>query len=271
MKKVMKKVKIKWPKTQVGGFCENYSSGLKYALCSDKNEQACGFVWCKDFLQDAYLAYITKSVRQIYGFKYDYKKAVPLAMKSTKLLLVNRSDKRFKAKMKKAVDFLNQIEKELKMRKKTVLYECLNPPKAFADTGVFLMEGNKRWMMSPPMISLYTLLIRVGSKHLKKHGTWRDTIKMMLAGDVKPYQVSDKQQLQTSIKGIEHIIKHNDRKIFGNNLTKNYPKSIGTSTIHNDSGICSFSNGYISSTFPTWFTIPLENLEPSAYPQANNW
>lgn len=253
----MKKVKIKWPKKQAGGFCENYSSGLKYALCSDNNAQACGFVWCKDFLQDAYLAYFNKNSRQTYGFKYDYKKDRPLSIKSMKLLLANRSDKSFRAKMVKARDFLNQIETELKMRKKSTLFEAIDPPQAFT-TGVFLMEGNKRWYMSPPMISLYTLMIRVGAKHLKKHGTWRDTINMMIAGDIKPYQGSDVHQLKIAMKGIDHILKHNDREIFGKDMKKNFPDKINTSSMHHESGICGFSNGYNSGIFPGWYAIPFE-------------
>ena len=35
----MDQVKIKWFEKQPGGYSENYSSGLQYALASDKNEQ----------------------------------------------------------------------------------------------------------------------------------------------------------------------------------------------------------------------------------------
>tara|TARA_Y100000034_G_scaffold86053_1_gene103161 strand:+ start:7804 stop:8583 length:780 start_codon:yes stop_codon:yes gene_type:complete len=255
----IKKVKIVWPKTQLGGYSEVYSSGLKYALCSDKNEQATGFVWCKDFLQDAYLAYFNQGKQSIYGFSYSFSTDRPLSTQSTKLLLANRSDKRFHAKMKKARDFVNQVEKELKMVKKTVLYQATDPPKAFEECGVFLMEGNKRWHLSPPMISLYTLLIRVGSKHLKKHGTWRDTCQMMIDGKVSPYQSSDREQIQTAMKGIDHILKHNDRTVFGKDVKKNYPNGIATHSMHNDSGICAFSNGYNSGTFPGWYSIPFES------------
>ena len=251
----MDKVKIKWPKEQASGFAENYSSGLKYALCSDNNAQACGFVWCKDFLQDAYLAYFNKNSRNTYGFKYDYKKDVALSIKSTKLLLANRSDARFRAKIKKAVDFINQVETELKMRKKTKAYECIDPPKAFEDSGVFLLDGNKRWYSSSVMISLYTLLLRVGSKHLKKHGTWRDTCKMMIAGDVSPYQSYDKNQITTALPGIEHIIQHNDRKVFGKNMLKNYPDTISTNSMHHNSGICAFTQGHTNANFPGWIAF----------------
>lgn len=263
----LEKVKVKWPKSQAGGFAENYSSGLKYALASDNNAQACGFVWCKDFLQDAYLAYFNKNSRSTYGFKYDFNKDVPLSIKSTKLLLANRSDKRFKAKMKKAVDFINQVEVELKMRKKTKAYECIDPPKAFEECGVFLLDGNKRWYASPVMISLYTLLLRVGSKHLKTHGTWRDTCNMMIAGDVSPYQSYDQSQITTALPGIEHIIKYNDRKVFGSNMLKNYPDSIGTSSMHHNSGICAFTQGHTSSNFPGWIAFGTEPPKPKKKPK----
>lgn len=262
----MDAVKIKWPEKQASGFAENYSSGLKYALCSDKNEQACGFVWCKDFLQDAYLAYFNKNSRQTYGFKYDYTKDVPLSLKSTRLLLANRSDKRFQAKMKKAVDFVNQVEKELKMHKKTKAFICDDPPEAFKESGVFLLDGNKRWYSSSVMLSLYTLLIRVGSKHLKKHGTWRDTCNKMIAGEVSPYQSYDRDQIQQALPGIEHIIKHNDRKVFGKDIKKNYPNAIATSSMHHNSGICAFTQGHTVANFPGWIafgTNPEEKKKPA--------
>lgn len=60
-----------------------YSKGFEFAFMSDIDgtyQQACTFVYCKDFLHDAVWAMVNKTKWSIYSFKYDSAKDVPLDM-----------------------------------------------------------------------------------------------------------------------------------------------------------------------------------------------
>lgn len=258
MSEEIQEVEIKWPEEQQRGFSEAYSSGLQYALCNDDYQQATGFVLCKDFFQDAYAAWENKNKRSIYGFTYEYNVSLPLATKGIKILLANRFDAHFSAKMEKSIKFLNEFEEELGMEPKSMLYKCIDPPEFFKQNGVYLIEGSDRWLIAPPMLSLYTLLIRIGCKHLKKNGNWRTTCEKIASGEISQYQNNDQYQIQTAMKGINHILKHGDKKIFGEERAKNYPNDIETGTLHHYTGIVGFTQRYNPEKFPGWFSIPFE-------------
>lgn len=228
-----------------------YGSGLQYALCSDKNEQACNFVYCKDFFQDAYQAYFCKTKRAIYGFSYDYKKNKPVSLKTLKLLLLNSSDKKFSNKISSAQDFMNQIEKDLKMRGKTNFSQVSNPPEWYK-RDIWLVETNKRWYSSPVMLSLYTLLLRIGFVH--KLGTnYVETIEKVCQGEIKPYQKNDHSYMKNGAKGLAYILSKGDKFIFGNDPLKNYPKNISIGDMHNRMGIVAFSNATCKAKFQNWY------------------
>src|SRR5690606_12333583 len=71
----------------------------------------------------------------------------------------------FKDEIVRIVDFLHGAEKKLDIRIKTVAYEVSNVSKTHIKNGIFLLVSSSSWMISPPMVSLYSLLIRSGSAH----------------------------------------------------------------------------------------------------------
>ena len=148
------------------------------------------------------------------------------------------------------MDFLHQIESQLKIVK-TKVRECASPPMKYAAGGVWLLEGSKRWMKSPPMISLYTMLIRVGFSHTVGNSFW-DTINGICNCSVVPYQSEDRDRLTNSLKGIKRILAEGDRKIFTGDIKRNYPKGLRIQDMHDNLGICSFSNGDTRSLVPAW-------------------
>ena len=152
-------------------------------------------------------------------------------------------------KIPNCLNFLHQIEKNLRMSL-TVARECSNPPHKYALGGVWLFESSKKWLISPPMVSLYTLLVRVGFSH-PIGANYQDTIKKIIDNQIKPYQWEDKSRLSGGKSGIDYIFKHGVSKIFHRNIKDNYPR-VRVNTLHNDFGIMGFARNATKKYVPYW-------------------
>jgi len=179
-------------------------------------------------------------------------------MAQTRIMLSNWRDKDFRANiLSKLKPFLHALEEQLKMSP-TVFEKCIAPPPIYKKSGVYIVNGDKRWMCSPPMISLYTLLLRVGLVHNPEDTPW-ETICKIADGHRSPYYTpADKNIVQSSQPGILKILRHGDKKIFYQSIRRNYPKrhrsGLGVSvfTIHDSWGLAAFSCDYTKSDFPHW-------------------
>lgn len=236
--------------------------GMEYALVSANYEQIHQLIWCKDFLQDCLYSYLNKKHIEVYGFKYNPKKDFPVYLQKTRIIVANWQDQEFKSKLlNNCLPFLHQIEEKLKM-KKTEIFQCSKVPPLYRKSGIWLIEGSRRWMRSPPMLSMYSLLIRIGMMHNPKN-TYRKTIEGISKGKIPPYydqQSRDKGVLHRAIAGIDEIIKYGDAQIFHRNLKSNYSdeklkkqgKELCVYTIHDQGGIVAFSEGKTAKIFPDW-------------------
>lgn len=264
----MDKVEIQWLKSQGGSIAQIYSSGLEFCFVSDDMRQCHTFVFCKDFLQDAIQGYLHNKKATIYGFSYDPTSSPGLCTKRTRIALANRNDDNFGGKMDGMVDFVNQFAKKLKL-KRTHVFEAIDVPSKYSKCGIFLTDGSPRWMNSPPLISMYSLLLRVGCAHTKGHD-YMETIKGLLDGKVKQYQTNDVVQLQNAMSGIEKILDVGYRKFFYIDSEKNYPENAATSTMHNSCGIGGFSSGYSRGVCKYWHRKSLqETLKVKKRPGKN--
>lgn len=252
-----RKKKIEWYTTKTTLY-QVYRNGLEYAFVSKDNKQVCPFVYCKDFLQDAVQGCLHKIKRKIYGFTYDPDKHYSLYMKQTRLLVTCAKDSQFRRKIVCCLDFINQIERQLKL-KSTVATECVSPPPQYAVSGIWLLEGSHRWMISPPMISMYALLLRIGFVHVVGQN-YEDTIEKVVNKDVTPYQNKDRRQLIDAIPGIRRILRYGDRKIFHKDMKANYPAKVSVGVMHNHLGIIRFSQKETKSLFPYWHREAVENI-----------
>lgn len=262
MEKVARR-KIKWhPKTLK--VSQIPKQGLEYAFCSKDYVQIHQFVWCKDFMQDVVYATVTKKQVSIYGFSYNPEEAPPLDTEKTRLLLNSFRDTNFGSKVFGGLkDFLTQIERQLKMVP-TRFEIAENPHPRYRKSGIYLAIGSKRWMQSPPMISLYTMLLRVGLVHTKGED-FAQTIAKVKSGELKPYfgnrSDNDKSLLSRTEKGFNRILRHGDRKLFHQNIEKNYPlKAKGDldfsiHTLHDTCGLVGFSSDSTAYNFPHWHRI----------------
>lgn len=247
----MEKIEIKWLKSSsTSNIGQIYSSGLEYCFISKNMEQCHALIYCKDFLQDAVQAHLHGKSASIYGFTYNPKTKPPIDLEKTRIALVNKSDDKFAEKIPHLLDFLNQFAKKLHLKPTRVL-EVSNPPKRYSGCGVFVTEGSPRWMNSPPLISMYSLLLRCGCAHTAGNDAMK-TIKSIINGTIKPYQSSDSSQLRSALNGIEKIVKMGYRPFFYIENAKNYPKDIDIDTMHNMGGIVGFSSGGTEDICPYW-------------------
>jgi hypothetical protein len=232
----MKKTKIKWLPDKTGRISQIYSTGLEFAFAT-KTKQATDFVFCKDFLHDCVYALLNEKKIKPYGFNYDPKQN-PIGLKHTYILVGNKSDNKMKDRIENCLDFLNQTERKLKLRRTTV-YECENPPSQYANCGVYLFRGSGMWTNAPAMMSLYSLFIRIGMVH-KVGDDFMKTIDNVQEGITTAYQKNDSIYLKQSRLGIDKILELGYRKFFYKETKKNYP-DIDVDTIHNNFGIVGFT------------------------------
>lgn len=246
----MAKTDVQWLKSSsTGHIGQIYSSGIEFCFVSDDNRQCHPFVYCKDFLQDAVHGHLHNKRASIYGFSYDPASKPPISLKRTRIALANKSDKAFASRIPAMLEFLNYFAKQLKL-KRTRAYEVTNPPKKYG-SGVFVTIGSPRWMNSPPLLSMYSLLMRVGLAHTVGADPMT-TLEGVASGKVKPYQANDRTQLAGALKGIREILKVGYRKFFYIDTEKNYPKGAVIDTMHNSCGIVGFSSGYSRGVVPYW-------------------
>ncbi len=250
-------------------------NGIEYAFVSEDYRQIHQLVWCKDFMQDAIYGQVNQKSVSIYGFKYDPITDPPLYMKKTRIMATSWRDANFVTKIcNNCLEFLNGVETHLKMSK-TIVEKCLGAPATYKKSGVWLLEGSRRWMKSPPMMSLYTMLIRIGLVH-NLGDNFQKTLRLIKSGKIQPYNWrkdtvdhdgrvthhdNDMDFLKRGNRGLSTILKHGDRKIFFRDIKKNYPKdnksgySFSTNIIHDHCGLVGFSKKRTDEEFPHWHRL----------------
>lgn len=256
----MKKTKLTWLAQPTGAAAQIYSQGLQYSLVNKNHEQCTPLIFCKDFLQDAIHGSLHNQQASIYGFTYNPKTMPKLDMDRVRIVVVNNSDKKFSERIPGVIDLLNQAEKRLKM-KPTAVYEVSNPPKAYAKTGAYFFSGSGMWLNAPPLVSMYSLLLRVGFSHVVGVDLLK-TLRGVANGKIKQYQSSDQSQMAGALKGMERIFEKGYRKFFYIDTAKNYPKSASIGTMHGSSGIVAFSGGSTKGLCKYWTRKSIDNPKP---------
>lgn len=227
-----------------------YLSGLEFCFVSKNYEQCHRFVYCKDFLQDAIHGLIYKKPASIYGFTYDSEVNPIIDLEVCRVALANSSDAKFDEKIAACLEFINGIEKDFKL-KRTVFEQCSNPPRPkYKD--VFVANSSKMWMLSPPMLSLYTLMLRIGFCH-KLGSTYQETLDAIESGKIAPYQKNDTSFYKSCKKTFEQFKSAGFRNVFYKKLEKNYPETASVNQMHNSFGIVAFEKESPKTLIPFWF------------------
>lgn len=241
-------IKVDWL-SKSSSLSQIYSSGLEYCFISKDSKQCCPMVLCKDFLQDALFSIHHDVPVSIYGFVYQLASCEPVDMAKMRIAIGNAQDSTFIDKIPGLLEFIHHFETKLRLVK-TRMKLVSNPPSRYK-SGVVVLESSNRWMLSPPMLSMYSLLIRVGFTH-KIGDSPETTMNNLLGGISTPYQRNDKDQLRTAQKGIEKILKYGYARIFFKEPKKNFPKT-DISTMHNNMGIVSFTTESPKVHIKHWF------------------
>ena len=263
---IIKERHVEWHPKTLKGISQIPTDGMEYAYVSEDYKQVHQLVWCKDFMQDTVFGYLNDKEFEIYGFEYDPNKNPAICMKKTRIMVCNWRDHDFGKKLlNNCKEFINGIEDKLKM-KHTIFEKCAAPPPIYRKAGVYIVEGSKRWMIAPPMISFYTLILRIGLVHPLGQSP-DDTLIQIKDGSLKPYnwkpdaigkygpthEDNDSDQLSNGFRGVRKILQHGDRKIFHKSINDNYLGDIDVSTIHDDCGLGGFSHKYTEDEFPHWY------------------
>lgn len=243
---------VKWYENKFQ-LCEGVGKTVQMSFCSADDEQCHPWVYCKDYLQDAIYCTMNNKESCVHGFIFKPSTMPKLCMDKARILVCNLHDTAFASKIDAALEFLNQIEDVLKMPH-SIYTKVDNAKPKRAANGVFLIEGNKRWLASPPMISLYSYLIRCSFKHTKGN-KYADTLKGTT------YYSNDKYSLPNAREAIKYIAKLNDEVIFYSDTQKNYPASASIETMHHSSGMMAFMNGETQDNFKHWHRKELQKAK----------
>jgi len=213
-----------------------YSRGLEFSLVSDHYEQCHRWVLCKDFLHDVVYSVVRDMPTDIFKFRYDPGVDPKCSLGELRILIGHRRDGGFMGRIPSMLDFMHQIEGELGIKKCCVV-ECGDFPEDFR--GVVMVRASRRWLRSPPMLSLFGLLVRVGMGHQEGQG-YRTTIRTYAERKATPYQPKDGKWLKIIGPALHKILRYGDRKVFPGDLDQNYPE-MDMEVVHNRLGIVGFA------------------------------
>lgn len=219
-------------------------SGLEFAFVSSpKNgmKQCHTMVKCRDFLHDAVRCTIHGNNCSIYGFKYDAKVNPPVDMKKFRMLVVDRNknaDKKdFSERMGYSLKLLNYYEEIAGVDKTRIELSDIDK------RTYCYFEGPKMWMMAPFLVSMSSLLIRLGDKKIKfdkRRKLSKAFEKLIKEGDNNE---NDIKYLKACHDKMENIAK-NHKKLCSS--FDPYSDKHTINNFHNTSGIVSLCNEKIA-------------------------
>lgn len=234
---------------------QSLTKGIEFSYVSDDNYQCTPFAYCRDYLHDIIQSRLYENNKKIYGLNYKNNSKKSPSLKCLKLLVTDSKTSNFKEKIYNAIKMINQIEDKLKI-KRTIIFECKNPPYRYKKNGIYYLKGSIRWIKSPPMISLFAFLIKTGIHHDPSE-TYEDTFNKILLNKVKMLYKNDRTKLKYIKPTLEKIIKYGDKKIFSNKFLENYPdpKKVDKYIFHSCYGIVGFSKELTRKEMPNWYKI----------------
>jgi hypothetical protein len=109
----------------------------------------------------------------------------------------------------------------------------------------FVFRASPIWMISPPMLSFYTFLIRQGRKH-----SIENNLETSLKPQSQSYWANDAILVCGGLVGIKNILKHGIKKLFGENIKANWPDN--NKNIH-QWGISAYGYGTLKKEMPQWY------------------
>ena len=182
---------------------EYQPTGMYFVFLSSKNEMCHTWIKCRDFLQDAVRNRLTGKDDSIYGFCHFSKRDPKIDLKKTRLLI---KGVKLDEVIKYSLGLVNHYEKAagLTPRSKVVKVD-----------GMHLFLGPGEWTQSSILISLYTLLIRLGC-HKIEFKNEKELVKVYetLINDQKVNNINDIRYLRVVYKYINAVLENRDLLMF---------------------------------------------------------
>lgn len=185
------------------------SMDMKFSFVSSKKngrKQCHRFVICRDFLHDVIRTQLTGKKCLIYGFKFEKGINPPIDSARTQMLITkDEIPDEFNEYMKYGLKLLRYYEKI----SKAGISRCTK----IADNNnkqVWLFSSPAMWMSSPALISMYSLLIRLGAKKIEFKSGEELLEKYKELIHSKKKLDSDTLYLKAIHKFLEIIVKHRE-------------------------------------------------------------
>jgi len=220
-------------------------TGFEYAFVSADFKQCHQWVRCRDFLNDALRSHVIGKKDGIYGFTFDPKVNIKLDMTKARMLIrrkVNSTDKDANVStlemMKAAIAGIHCVEKQGKIKPLSKLY------KVSGEEEVYMFEGAPDWTESTFMISLYTLLIRLGAKRMVFKGKAEFDKKLEELCKKTTYEDHDISYLKSVREFIDKIVEKRKELKYGKEKEKEKYlfEARGISIFHNYTGVVALCN-----------------------------
>ena len=221
---------VKWTETRV------YNNGLPmFAFLSKKGEQCNTMYSCKDYLHD------------ITFLAINYPNGQYSKICSTQMRMIVSYNSIGEINVEQTIPMLHEIEDLFKI-KHTFVRQIPNPMQQFINNS-FIYFGDEAWMKAPFMISLYSLLIRLGIDNKEKYKVM-DLLDKISTKKIVPSYYGDVPIVCSAIKGIKRLINEGIYNIISPNIKDNYPNMSST---HSTFGIAAFSDGVSAGYVPKWY------------------
>lgn len=231
---------------------------IQFSFLSENNVQCHPLVLCKDYLHDVLYSTFSKRHITIYGFTYG-PEYIRIDKKQIKLLIV------FPNKYKKedienhslaALNLLHHYENlgEFIGRTTITTADIYNSKDEKSDLNGVVFKGPAEWLTVPALISLYTMLIRLGAKNFK-FSTSKELQKTISTFIKRKEPDNDRGYLEKVFPYLSTVIKHRKRlfQLNEEGFFKEYETTeLNINHIHNYRGILSLCcNGYDIETTNT--------------------
>lgn len=162
---------------------------------------------------------ISSSIREVEGY---YCQIEPGSIGLDKVRLIAMSKSLEDEAVYLIEDFLHTIERTMGLEP-SVIKRVSN----LKNLNAFYFEGDSNWM-SPPMLSLYALLIRnVYKVHLGTRRTWRETIEFMKEQQKEFFQTN------SNCDFFFKLMKYGPKALFGEDCREHYIQGPSARDFHN--------------------------------------
>ena len=200
---------------------------------------------------------MNKTAWSVFRFNYDFAKDLPLDMNNCvfafrNTMYKNKEDE-FHGQLESCQQFLAGIEAKLGFQPSQI-YKVDHD-----GSPCWLVIGDKGWQHAPPLVGLYTLLIRLGFMH--KLGESADaTLELakegkITIGDNSNYAGNkDCTYIKQSWPGIQVLFEHG-LAVFNEKMEDNYPADLPKlgRSLHDHFGPVSFSEKLSKKAMPSWY------------------